>query len=309
MVERAALARGSRSAAARRRSAGSSRRSLPGGELLRRVTQGRPACRPRRPTGPPRSVISFTVPRPRPRPASPSSSTRGSRACRPPRPAWPTWHSTFQTVPVMWASTSGNERPPGSWRAARYPRVPAVIVTAWNEADRLAGHAARRCARRFPARASWSPTTRSTDATPHVARQERRRGRARAARARQGRRGDARRVERLRARRGPLPVLVLCDGDLGASARSCRRSSRRRRGDARPRRGGLRAPRRRRLRRSRSASRAGRSGGSPGSSLHAPISGQRALTRRGAAARHPVRARLRHGDRHDGRRAPRRACG
>ena len=36
--------------------------------------------------------------------------------------SWPSWHSIFQTVPVMWASTSGNVDPPGRLRAvaARY---------------------------------------------------------------------------------------------------------------------------------------------------------------------------------------------
>ncbi len=49
---------------------------------------------------------------PRPRPASPSSSTRGSRPCRPPATESPTATSIFQTVPVMWASTSDNVRFP-----------------------------------------------------------------------------------------------------------------------------------------------------------------------------------------------------
>jgi glycosyltransferase involved in cell wall biosynthesis len=57
----------------------------------------------------------------------------------------------------------------------------------------------------------------STDATPHIALQER--AELVRAPARLGKGGAANlAVERLRAD-GPLPELVLCDGDLGASAR------------------------------------------------------------------------------------------
>ena len=107
--------------------------------------------------------ISATGPRPRPRRASPSSSTRGSRPCRPPRRVSPTSTSIFHTVPVMWASTFATRPPPrfttltagrrddndyadGAWR----PRLPI----------------SRRCARRSTrTRAPRSTSTASTSAS------------------------------------------------------------------------------------------------------------------------------------------------
>jgi glycosyltransferase involved in cell wall biosynthesis len=93
--------------------------------------------------------------------------------------------------------------------------VPAVIVTAWNEADRLAD-TLRALAGAFPGARILVADDASTDATPHVALQEG----AELVRAshRLGKGGVANlAVERLAAD-GPLPSLVLCDGDLGASA-------------------------------------------------------------------------------------------
>jgi glycosyltransferase involved in cell wall biosynthesis len=94
--------------------------------------------------------------------------------------------------------------------------VPAVIVTAWNEADRL-GDTLRALKQAFPDARVVVADDASTDATPHIALQEGAdlvRGPARL-----GKGGVANlAVERLRAD-GPLPELVLCDGDLGESAR------------------------------------------------------------------------------------------
>jgi glycosyltransferase involved in cell wall biosynthesis len=93
--------------------------------------------------------------------------------------------------------------------------MPAVIVTAWNEADRL-GDTLRALKQAFPGARVVVADDASTDSTPHVALQEG----AELVRApeRLGKGGVANlAVERLRAS-GPLPELVLCDGDLGASA-------------------------------------------------------------------------------------------
>jgi glycosyltransferase involved in cell wall biosynthesis len=93
--------------------------------------------------------------------------------------------------------------------------VAAVIVTAWNEADRLAD-TLRALKDAFPGARIIVADDASTDATAHVALQER----AELVRApsRLGKGGVANlAVERLAAD-GPLPALVLCDGDLGASA-------------------------------------------------------------------------------------------
>jgi glycosyltransferase involved in cell wall biosynthesis len=93
--------------------------------------------------------------------------------------------------------------------------VPAVIVTAWNEADRL-GDTLRALKQAFPDARVVVADDASTDATPHIALQEGAdlvRGPARL-----GKGGVANlAVERLRAD-GPLPELILCDGDLGTSA-------------------------------------------------------------------------------------------
>jgi glycosyltransferase involved in cell wall biosynthesis len=93
--------------------------------------------------------------------------------------------------------------------------VPAVIVTAWNEADRLAD-TLRALAGAFPGARILVADDASTDATPHVALQEG--AELVRAPARLGKGGVANlAVERLAAS-GPLPGLVLCDGDLGESA-------------------------------------------------------------------------------------------
>ena len=93
--------------------------------------------------------------------------------------------------------------------------MPAVIVTAWNEADRL-GDTLRALKQAFPDARVVVADDASTDATPHVALQEGAdlvRGPARL-----GKGGIANlAVERLRAD-GPLSDVVLADGDLGASA-------------------------------------------------------------------------------------------
>ena len=94
--------------------------------------------------------------------------------------------------------------------------MPAVIVTAWNEAERL-GDTLRALKRAFPDARIVVADDASSDSTPHIALQEG----AELVRAptRLGKGGVANlAVERLRAD-GELPVLVLCDGDLGDSAR------------------------------------------------------------------------------------------
>jgi len=93
--------------------------------------------------------------------------------------------------------------------------VPAVIVTAWNEADRL-GDTLRALKEAFPDARIVVADDASTDATPHIALQEA----VELVRApeRLGKGGVANlAVERLRAD-GPLPDLLLVDGDLGTSA-------------------------------------------------------------------------------------------
>lgn len=93
--------------------------------------------------------------------------------------------------------------------------MPAVIVTAWNEADRLAD-TLRALRQAFPDARIVVADDASSDATPHIALQEG----AELVRApkRLGKGGVANlAVERLGAN-GALPELVLCDGDLGVSA-------------------------------------------------------------------------------------------
>jgi glycosyltransferase involved in cell wall biosynthesis len=93
--------------------------------------------------------------------------------------------------------------------------VPTVIVTAWNEADRLP-ETLRALKEAFPGARILVADDASTDATPHVALQEG--AELVRAPARLGKGGVANlAIERLEAD-GPLPALVLCDGDLGASA-------------------------------------------------------------------------------------------
>jgi glycosyltransferase involved in cell wall biosynthesis len=93
--------------------------------------------------------------------------------------------------------------------------VPAVIVTAWNEADRL-GDTLRALRKAFPDARLVVADDASTDATPHIALQEG--ADLVRAPARVGKGGVANlAVERLRAD-GALTDVVLADGDLGASA-------------------------------------------------------------------------------------------
>ena len=102
----------------------------------------------------------------------------------------------------------------------------AVIVTAWNEADRLA-ETLRALKGAFPDDRILVADDASSDATPEIAQREG----AELVRAprRLGKGGVANlAVERLRAD-GPLPDLLLVDGDLGASA--ARLSELRGRGD------------------------------------------------------------------------------
>jgi glycosyltransferase involved in cell wall biosynthesis len=93
--------------------------------------------------------------------------------------------------------------------------VPAVIVTAWNEAERLAD-TLRALKQAFPAARIVVADDASTDSTPHIALQEE--VELVRAPARLGKGGAANlAVERLRGE-GSLPDVVLADGDLGASA-------------------------------------------------------------------------------------------
>jgi glycosyltransferase involved in cell wall biosynthesis len=93
--------------------------------------------------------------------------------------------------------------------------VPAVIVTAWNEADRLAD-TLRALKDAFPDARIVVADDASTDPTPHIALQEG--AELVRAPARVGKGGVANlAVERLRAD-GSLPDLLLVDGDLGTSA-------------------------------------------------------------------------------------------
>jgi glycosyltransferase involved in cell wall biosynthesis len=93
--------------------------------------------------------------------------------------------------------------------------MPAVIVTAWNEADRL-GDTLRALKQAFPEARIVVADDASSDATPHIALQEG--AELVRAHARLGKGGVANlAVERLRAN-GPLPDVLLADGDLGTSA-------------------------------------------------------------------------------------------
>lgn len=93
--------------------------------------------------------------------------------------------------------------------------MPAVIVTAWNEEERLAD-TLRALERAFPDERILVADDASTDSTPHIALQEG----AELVRAptRLGKGGVANlAIEKLK-QDGPLPSLVLVDGDLGNSA-------------------------------------------------------------------------------------------
>ena len=94
--------------------------------------------------------------------------------------------------------------------------MPAVIVTAWNEAERL-GDTLRALKQAFPDERIVVADDASTDSTPHIALQAE--AELVRAPARVGKGGVANlAVERLRAEEGQLPDLLLADGDLGASA-------------------------------------------------------------------------------------------
>ena len=93
--------------------------------------------------------------------------------------------------------------------------MPAVIVTAWNEAERLAD-TLRALKQAFPDARILVADDASTDSTPHIALQEG--AELVRAPARLGKGGAANlAVERLR-RDAPLPDILLADGDLGESA-------------------------------------------------------------------------------------------
>lgn len=94
--------------------------------------------------------------------------------------------------------------------------MPAVIVTAWNEAERL-GETLRALREAFPGHRIVVADDASSDATPHVALQEG--AELVRAPARRGKGGAANLALARLESAGPLPALVLCDGDLGASAR------------------------------------------------------------------------------------------
>jgi glycosyltransferase involved in cell wall biosynthesis len=156
---------------------------------------------------PSEQVISLTVPG--------SSASTGisifmdSRitSVSPSSTSWPTSHSIFHTVPVIWASTSG-------MAAARYPamRRVAVLVTARNEAERL-GSTLATLGEAFPGARVVVADDASTDGTARIAEE----GGAEVVRAprRLGKGGAATLgAERLRH----AEAIVLCDGDLGASA-------------------------------------------------------------------------------------------
>ena len=93
--------------------------------------------------------------------------------------------------------------------------MPAVIVTARNEAERL-GDTLRALKSAFPGARIVVADDASTDATPHIALQEG----AELVRApvHLGKGGVANMAAAHLRADGPLPDLVLCDGDLGASA-------------------------------------------------------------------------------------------
>ena len=93
--------------------------------------------------------------------------------------------------------------------------MPAVIVTAWNEADRLPD-TLRALKQALPDARILVADDASTDSTPHIALQEG--AELVRAPARLGKGGVANlAVERLR-RDGALPDVLLADGDLGESA-------------------------------------------------------------------------------------------
>ena len=183
--------------------------------------------------------------------------------------------SIFQTVPVMCASISAklpssrigsqvarqNTRAVTAETSCAAERV--VIVTARDEADRIAGDARARCGRRFPDARIVLAESGSRDATAALAE----RAGAEVVQTRVAAQGKGALDDDRRARGacgaggGAGATFLLCDGDLGASAaRLGPLVEAVEAGRVRSRRCRLRAPGRRAASGSRSGSRAGRSG-------------------------------------------------
>ena len=97
--------------------------------------------------------------------------------------------------------------------------MPTVIVTAWNEEERLAD-TLRALKEAFPGERILVADDASTDSTPRIALQEG----AELVRApkRLGKGGVANLAAEKLKHDGPLPSLVVCDGDLGPSAAELR---------------------------------------------------------------------------------------
>src|SRR4051812_6720217 len=132
----------------------------------------------------------------------------------------PTATSTFQTLPVMCASMSdmaGDNSPTmGPERAAGEVGAVAAIVAARNEADRV-GETVRALREAFPAARGWVADDASSDGTAEAAMlagaEVVRRGRS------HGKGGNVTAAAEAALSVAPPPrVVLLCDGDLGASA-------------------------------------------------------------------------------------------
>src|SRR5690242_3572843 len=209
-------------------SAGRSRRSLPPASRsstpasYSRTTRTSPSLT----LWPSSQRISFTTP-------SSSDSTGISifidsriTTVSPSETSSPTATSIFQTVPVMWASTSGNEsscavrgeRVAGTIPAAMSARPPVVLIAARNEAERLPA-TLRALAAAFPGARIVVGDDGSTDDTARLARAA---GAEVVSAPRPlGKGGAATLAARavLDATTAPDPPLVLlCDADLGDSA-------------------------------------------------------------------------------------------
>ena len=216
--------------------------------------------------------------------------------------ASPTWHSTFHTVPVMWASTSGTRTYLSSrrWTAWHHSRRDGCA----RPADR-AGHRPRR------RRGSWTPPCAALRAALRAVRVE--------IAPPSGGPGGRGRDATLAARRlldavlvPAPPVVVLCPGDLGAGAARARRAGRR----GAPRRVRRRARPARARGRARAGGRARRAWPSPAwPGPRAPGGGRGPLPRRSRCAGSalpalvPVRRRRGAGARAGRRRAARRPAG
>ena len=147
----------------------------------------------------------------------------------------PTATSIFQTVPVMWASTlviwRGRISGCGSGGAAS-PRAGPPERPSWRRSGPGARHSRRpqrgrpdrarrstRCVAALPGAELWVADDASEDGTAEVALAHGARVVSRGAPARQGRQRHRRRRGRARRRRAEAELVLLCDGDLGASAR------------------------------------------------------------------------------------------